>query len=147
MAARNAGFVGASNSDAGDLNYGKGDRYSTLFKLLTDVSMTQGSMGFKLGAKIWSDEGLKRASVPFGNQANGFNAATSAPSPMPANAAATLTTLGSPAPLSDQGFAALNKFSGAGEPSVVSVAAALAGMGDGAEVAACLLYTSDAADE
>ncbi len=112
VAARNAGFVGASNSDAGDLNYGKGDRYSTLFKLLTDVSMTQGSMGFKLGAKIWSDEGLKRASVPFGNQANGFNAATSAPSPMPANAAATLTTLGSPAPLSDQGFAPLNKFSG-----------------------------------
>lgn len=113
LAARSAGFLGASNSDIGNLNYGQGDRYSTLFKILTDLAMTRGDMGFKLGAKLWNDQTLKTASVPVGNQPNGFNGATSTPSPMPANAAATLTTLGAAKPLSDQGFPSLNQFSGA----------------------------------
>lgn len=111
-AARNAGYLGASNSDIGNLNYGQGDRYSTPLRILTDVTASNGNMGFKIGAKLWYDQSLKNASVAIGNQANGFNGATSSPSPMPANAAATLTTLGSPGPLSDKGFPSLNKFSG-----------------------------------
>ena len=111
-AARNAGFLGASNSDIGNLNYGQSARYSTPFKVLTDLSMSRGDMGFKLGAKLWYDQTLKNASVPVGNQQNGFNGATSTPTPMPANAAAVLTTLGSPSPLSDNGFPSLNKFAG-----------------------------------
>lgn len=112
-AARAAGFVGASNSDIGNLNYGQGERYSSPFRVLTDLSMSRGDMGFKIGAKLWYDATLKNASVAVGNQPNGFNGASSSPSPMPTNAAASLSTLGSPSPLSDNGFASLNKFSGA----------------------------------
>jgi hypothetical protein len=113
-AARNAGYLGAANADAGNLNYDKGDRYSTLFKIISEVTMSKGDMGFKLGAKAWYDQALKNENVPFGNQANGFNGATSALGAPAAfgGAVATLTTLGTPRPLSDANFPALNKFSG-----------------------------------
>lgn len=113
-AARADGYLGAANADVGNLNYDKGDRYSTLFKVITDLTMTKGDMGFKLGAKAWYDQALKNESVPFGNQQNGFNGATSALGAPAAfgGAVATLTTLGSPKPLSDNNFPALNKFSG-----------------------------------
>lgn len=111
-AALAAGYRGASNSDVGNLNYNKGDRYSTLFKAMSDLTLTQGSMGFKISAKAWHDDTLANGSVPFGNQANGFNGASSTPNPMAANGVATLTTLGAPQPLSDSNFSRLNRFSG-----------------------------------
>ncbi len=113
-AARADGYLGAANSDVGNLNYDKGDRYSTLLKVITDLTLSKGDMGFKIGAKAWYDQAQKNENVNFGNQGNGFNGATSALGAPAAfgGAVATLTTLGSPRPLSDSNFPALNKFSG-----------------------------------
>lgn len=107
-AARADGYLGGANSDVGNLNYNKGDRYSTLFKVITDLTLTQGDMGLKLGAKAWYDQALKSEDVLFGNQTNGFNGAVTAG----AAAATAQTTLGSRRPLSDSGWPALNRFSG-----------------------------------
>lgn len=113
-AARADGYLGAANADAAELNFDKGDRYSTLFKVITDLTLSKGDLGFKVGAKAWYDQALKNENVAFGNQANGFNGATStlgAPAAV-GGSVATLTTLGTPRPLSDSNFPALNKFSG-----------------------------------
>lgn len=109
-AARAAGYVGMSNADTSNLNYEKGDRYATLAKVLTELTLVRGDAGLKLGAKFWYDQALKDEPVAFGNQANGMNGATSTLAP---TGVATLTTLGAPRPLSDSQFPALNKFSGA----------------------------------
>lgn len=108
--ARGAGYVGMSNADTSNLNFEKGDRYSTLVKMLTELSLTRNDAGMKLSAKIWYDQALKNENVAFGNQANGMNGATST---LAGTGLATLTTLGSPRPLSDSNFPTLNKFSGA----------------------------------
>lgn len=81
---------GGSISDGGNLNYGNGDRFSTIGKFVTDVALSKGSMGGLLRAKAWYDQALEDEDVRFGNQANGYQRA----------------------PLSDRGFENLQRFSG-----------------------------------
>jgi uncharacterized protein DUF1302 len=63
---------GGSNTDSGDLNWDKGDRTSTLFKLVSELSLTKGDMGGFIRAKAWYDQALKDEDVRLGSGANGF---------------------------------------------------------------------------
>ncbi|SFB01226.1 Protein of unknown function [Collimonas sp. OK607] len=93
--------TGANTIDEGNLNYGKGDQFSSPFKLLTEVEIKKGDMGVFVRAKAWYDYTLENQSVKFGNQPNGYNGYSPA-----------TNSLGSPRPLSDNGFEPLNKFQG-----------------------------------
>ena len=98
---------GANTIDEGNLNYGKGDRYTTLLKLFSEVELKKGDFGFLLRGKAWYDEALSRGKVKFGNQNNGYNGYSLSASPDGAPG-----SLGSPQALSDDGFEKLNKFKG-----------------------------------
>jgi hypothetical protein len=93
--------TGNNTIDEGNLNYNKGDRFTTLAKLLTEVELKKGDMGGLVRAKAWYDYTLNRESVHFGNQPNGYNGYDFASN-----------SLGAPRPLSDQGFDKLNKYQG-----------------------------------
>jgi hypothetical protein len=82
--------TGSNTIDEGNLNYNKGDRYTTQIKLFSELEGKNGTMGFLVRGKAWYDEALKNESVRLGNQNNGYQKA----------------------PLSDSGFERLNKFSG-----------------------------------
>lgn len=92
---------GANTIDEGNLNYSKGDRFTTLAKLFTEVELKKGEMGALVRAKAWYDYSLNRENVNFGNQANGYNGYSFASN-----------SLGAPRPLSDEGFEKLQKFQG-----------------------------------
>ena len=111
-AARAAGYLGAANSDVGNLNYDKGDRYSTLARISSDLTLSKGNTGFKISGTAWYDLAMSQNDVPFGNQASGFNGATSTLQAGASNNLANLTSLGATRPLSDANFLSLNKFSG-----------------------------------
>ena len=87
--------------DEGDLNYNKGDRYTTQVKLFSEVEVKKGDMGFLVRGKAWYDEALQNESVHLGSQSNGYNHYNVA-----------TDTEGSERPLSDSGFEKLNKFKG-----------------------------------
>lgn len=76
--------------DAGNLNYDKGDRVSTVAKFVTDLSLRNGDMGGLVRVKGWYDEALKDEDVNFGSASNGYRKK----------------------PLNDDGYADLQKFSG-----------------------------------
>ncbi|HEY9240157.1 MAG TPA: DUF1302 domain-containing protein, partial [Burkholderiaceae bacterium] len=84
---------GAANagSDANNLNYDQGDRFSTILKIVSDVHLRNGDMGGLLRVKGWYDQALNHRDVPYGNQANGYRAG---------------------APLSDAGFNRNQRFDG-----------------------------------
>jgi hypothetical protein len=82
--------TGANTIDEGNLNYEKGDRFTTLFKLFSEVEVKKGDMGALIRAKAWYDQALNDKAVRFGSQNNGY----------------TRT------PLSDAGFEKLNRFKG-----------------------------------
>lgn len=82
--------TGANTIDEGNLNYNKGDRFTTLFKLFSEVEVKKGNMGFLLRGKAWYDQALNDEKVRFGNQGNGYQQQ----------------------PLSDEGFERLNSFKG-----------------------------------
>lgn len=92
---------GANTIDEGNLNYDKGDRYTTLFKLFSEVELKKGNMGLMLRGKAWYDQALKDEKVHFGNQGNGYNGYNPATNSITEKRA-----------LSDSGFDRLNKFSG-----------------------------------
>ena len=85
------GGSGGSSSDANNLNYDKGDRVSTIFKLVTDLEVKRDEMGGLIRLKAWHDQALDNRGAPYGNQANGY-------------------TKG--AALSDDGFSDAQKFEG-----------------------------------
>ena len=87
--------------DEGDLNYNKGDRYSTEFKLFSEVEVKKQDFGIFVRAKAWYDEALENENVHLGSQSNGYN-----------HYDPTTDTLGGERPLSDAGFQELNKFKG-----------------------------------
>ncbi|WP_377705562.1 DUF1302 domain-containing protein [Pseudoduganella sp. UC29_71] len=87
----NGGTAGHPN-DAGNLNYDKGDRISTMFKLLTELELKNGDMGALVRAKLWYDHAGKNHNARFGNMANGYTPNTT---------------------LSDAGLERLQKFDGA----------------------------------
>jgi hypothetical protein len=69
---------GLAGNDAGgdsNLNYAKGDRFSTPFKILSDVEVKKGKFGGLLRIKAWYDEAQSDENVRVGNQANNFNGA------------------------------------------------------------------------
>lgn len=86
-----SGGLAPNTIDEGNLNYNKGDQFTTLFKWLTELQVQKGDMGALIRAKAWYDYSLKDQDVRYGNQNNGYQHA----------------------PLSDKGFEALNRYSGA----------------------------------
>lgn len=87
--------------DEGDLNYNKGDRYSTEFKLISEIQVKKQDFGVFVRAKAWYDEALENENAHLGNQSNGYNHYDPA-----------TNTIGSAKPLSDEGFQELNRFKG-----------------------------------
>lgn len=85
------GGRGGGAVDTGNVNYANGDNFSTLFKIISEVSLKKDDFGVFLRAKAWYDYALENGDVLYGNQPNGFQAGK---------------------PMSDKGFATLNKFSG-----------------------------------
>ena len=87
------GITGATggNTDDGTLNYKKGDTFSTLLKVISDVEVKHDNFGGFVRAKAWSDFALKNNDVIHGSFNNGYMPNT---------------------PLSDNGFENLAKFSG-----------------------------------
>ena len=73
--------LGSNTIDEGNLNYAKGDRYTTLLKMFGEVEIKKGNMGVLLRGKAWYDDALKNGSVRFGNQNNGYNGYTLSPPP------------------------------------------------------------------
>lgn len=96
------GGTGNNTIDEGNLNYGKGDRFSTLFKAITEVTIKKNRAGALLRGKAWYDYTLNHKDVRFGNQANGYNGYNAA-----------TDTLTDRRPLSDEGYDHLLKFQGA----------------------------------
>jgi len=86
-----AGGTGGSNTDSGTLNYAKGDAFSTLVKVTSDLSLSKGQMGAFARVRAWYDDALENGNVRAGN--HGSNYARNKP-------------------LSDDGFEPLQKFTG-----------------------------------
>jgi hypothetical protein len=77
------GLAGNQAGGDGNLNWGKGDRFSTPFKLITDVELKKGSFGGLLRVKAWYDQALNEENVRVGNQANNFNGVRPGLGPVP----------------------------------------------------------------
>ena len=99
------GFTGGARTDASSLNYDKGDRYSTIFKFITDLEFKKGDTGGLIRLKGWYDQALNDETVPYGHQNNNYAGAIGS---------ASTTTAISPggARLSDEQFDPLNRFDG-----------------------------------
>jgi hypothetical protein len=61
------GGTGGTNTDSGNLNWDKGDRFATPLKLVSELSMRRGDMGGFIRAKAWYDQALNDESVRAGN--------------------------------------------------------------------------------
>lgn len=108
MSAANSALSGGSSSssapntiDEGNQNYRKGDRFSTLLKVISEVEIKKGNAGMLVRGKAWYDYTLNKEGVRLGSQNNGYNGYNPA-----------TNTLGGQRPLSDNGFENLNKFDG-----------------------------------
>lgn len=74
--ARAAGISGGAQPnivDEGNLNYDKGDAFSTLAKVISEVEFKNGDMGGLIRVKGWYDYTLNKESVHYGHQPNGYN--------------------------------------------------------------------------
>ena len=69
----NDGLAGNHAAGDGNLNFEKGDRFSTPFKLITDIEYKKGRFGGLLRAKAWYDYTLMDEKVRVGSQANNYN--------------------------------------------------------------------------
>jgi hypothetical protein len=85
------GTAGNPN-DAGNLNYRKNDRISTIAKLISEFEIKRDDAGALVRAKFWYDQAANSRKVLYGNMANNYT---------------------KNATLSDSGFEDLQKFSGA----------------------------------
>ncbi|MGH8484821.1 MAG: DUF1302 family protein, partial [Pseudomonas sp.] len=75
--AANGALLGKSGGtggsvDGGNLNYDKGDRFSTIGKFVTDLSLRNGDLGGLVRVKGWYDYALKDEDVNFGSASNGY---------------------------------------------------------------------------
>ncbi|MEF2082349.1 DUF1302 domain-containing protein [Pseudomonas aeruginosa] len=66
------GGLATVNVDGGNLNYSRGDRFSTQYKLLSDIQVTNGQYGGAVRLKAWYDDALESSGVHGGSQANGY---------------------------------------------------------------------------
>lgn len=83
--------TGHGAQDDGNLNFKKGDAFSTIAKVIGEVDLKKDNYGLFVRAKAWHDYQLANNGVPNGNSANGYQAG---------------------AKLNDSSFDALSKFSG-----------------------------------
>ena len=120
------GLAGNQAAGDGNLNYDKGDRFSTPLKLITDLEYKKGSFGALVRVKAWYDEALTNGRVRVGSQANEFNGTRPGLGPVPGYGPCTAATpvgttclpISPPgqnnfpsAKLSDRGFEDEQKFS------------------------------------
>ena len=83
--------LGETNTDSGNVNYAKGDAWSTLIKATIDYSLRKDDFGLFTRVRAWHDLALEGNGVKQGNGGSGYSQGN---------------------PLSDHGFAHLSKFSG-----------------------------------
>ena len=86
----NVGNSGSSHDD-GNLNYQRGDTFSTIAKTVGELSLKRDNIGVFIRAKAWYDFELERGDVHHGSAANGYQRET---------------------PLNDSQFDRLSKFKG-----------------------------------
>lgn len=89
---RGNGGNGGSSHDDGNLNFKKGDTFSTIAKVIGEVGLKKDNVGLFVRAKAWYDYQLSDRGVPFGSSANAYMAG---------------------AKLNDKDFDNLSQFSGA----------------------------------
>jgi hypothetical protein len=77
------GLAGNHAAGDGNLNYDKGDRFTTPFKIITDLEYKKGRFGGLLRAKAWYDQALSDEKVRVGSQANNHNGARPGLGPVP----------------------------------------------------------------
>ena len=85
------GGLGATNTDSSNVNYSKGDAWSTLLRATIDYSISRDEFGLFTRVRAWHDFALEGSGVNQGNGGSGYSQNN---------------------PLSDHGFAHLSKFSG-----------------------------------
>ena len=122
---RRDGLAGNHAAGDGNLNYASGDRFTTPFKVVTDVEFKKGDFGALVRAKAWYDEALNDEKVRVGAQSNEFNGVRPGLGPVPGYGLCTpATPAGTPclpvsppgqnlwpkAELRDTGFEAEQKF-------------------------------------
>jgi hypothetical protein len=66
------GRASSSTADDGNLNYGKGDVYSTLFKGVHDLDLNGGNYGLFTRVKYWYDHEAAKGRVPHGHAATNY---------------------------------------------------------------------------
>ena len=79
----NDGLAGNHAAGDGNLNYAQGDRFSTPFKVITDLEYKHGRFGALVRAKYWYDQALNQENVLVGSQANNFNGVRPRLGPIP----------------------------------------------------------------
>jgi hypothetical protein len=77
------GLAGNHAAGDGNLNYDKGDRFTTPFKLITDVEYKKGNFGGLVRVKAWYDQALNEEEVRVGAQSNEFNGVRKGLGPVP----------------------------------------------------------------
>ena len=107
-AARLVGFTGGNRGDTHNLNYDKGDRYSTLLKFVTDLELKKGDTGALFRVKGWYDQALNDETVPYGAQSNRYRGARGSVPGTPGNPFGSTA----PAVLSDESNDHLARFDG-----------------------------------
>jgi hypothetical protein len=70
-------------AESGTLNYDKGDRFSTPFKIVSDIELKKGKFGGLVRFKAWYDDALKNGTVRLGNQPNNYNGVRPGLGPQP----------------------------------------------------------------
>ena len=79
----NDGLAGNHAAGDGNLNYAKNDRFSTPFRVITDLEYKKGRFGALVRAKYWYDQALNQEEVLVGSQANNFNGIRPGLGPIP----------------------------------------------------------------
>jgi hypothetical protein len=66
------GGSGGSATDAGNLNYEKGDVINAPLQLLSDFAISKGDLGAFVRVKAWYDVAMENKDRPYGNADNGY---------------------------------------------------------------------------
>ncbi len=88
----NDGLAGNHAAGDGNLNYAKNDRFSTPFRVITDLEYKKGRFGALLRAKYWYDQALNQENVLVGSQANNYNGVRPRLGPIPGYTICTAAT-------------------------------------------------------
>ncbi len=66
------GGSGGSATDAGNLNYEKGDVINAPLQILSDFAISKGDLGAFVRVKAWYDVAMEKKNRPYGNADNGY---------------------------------------------------------------------------